>query len=60
MGYYQDIIFPKLMYWNIGKKSIRRRRAAMLKYAYGEILEIGIGEGTRYHNRRTKVTFKTI
>lgn len=46
MGWYQDIAFPTLMRWNIGKNSILKKRTALLKHAYGNILEIGIGEGT--------------
>lgn len=48
MGWYHETIFPKLMHWNIGKKSILKKRAALLMHANGNILEIGIGEGTNF------------
>ena len=59
MGWYQDIIFPKLMHWNIGKKSILKKRAALLKHAYGNILEIGIGEGTNLSLYPTEISHIT-
>lgn len=59
MGWYQDVAFPKLMQWNIGKKSILKKRAALLKHAYGNILEIGIGEGTNLPLYPTEITHIT-
>ena len=56
MGWYQDIAFPTLMRWNIGKNSILKKRTALLKHAYGNILEIGIGEGTNLPLYPTNIT----
>ncbi len=46
MHWYRDKIFPMMMKKNIGKKSILELRKKILSDAKGEILEIGIGEGT--------------
>lgn len=59
MSWYQDVAFPKLMQWNIGKKSILNKRTALLKHAYGNILEIGIGEGTNLALYPTEITHIT-
>ncbi|MCB6570568.1 class I SAM-dependent methyltransferase [Eubacterium limosum] len=59
MSWYQDVAFPKLMQWNIGKKSILKKRTALLKHAYGNILEIGIGEGTNLPLYPTEITHIT-
>lgn len=40
MRIYRDVIFPKLMKLNIGKKSILEKRRNCLSNADGEILEI--------------------
>ncbi|MDD3229672.1 MAG: class I SAM-dependent methyltransferase [Oscillospiraceae bacterium] len=59
MGWYQDVAFPKLMQWNIGKNSILKKRAALLKHVYGNILEIGIGEGTNLPLYPSEITHIT-
>ncbi len=56
MEFYQDIVFPTLMHGNIGKKSILKKQAALLKHTYGSVLEIGIGEGTNLPLYPTEIT----
>jgi len=59
MGWYQDKAFPKLMQLNIGKPSILQKRKSLLQRVQGNILEIGIGEGTNlplYPNHITNIT----
>lgn len=59
MGFYQDIVFPTLMRGNIGKKSILKKRVALLKHTYGSVLEIGIGEGINLPLYPTEITHIT-
>lgn len=45
MNLYADYIFPRLMDWVMGGQEFQRLRAALLKDARGDVLEIGFGTG---------------
>lgn len=45
MGLYSLCIFPRLMDWVMAGEEFQRLRTAVLRDAYGDVLEIGFGTG---------------
>jgi ubiquinone/menaquinone biosynthesis C-methylase UbiE len=45
MGFYNQIIFPRLLDWSMNAPELSAYRQALLAEAKGEILEIGFGTG---------------
>ncbi len=45
MGLYANVIFPRLLDWEMSQPLITRHRQSLLSEAQGEVLEIGFGTG---------------
>ncbi|MBC7820316.1 MAG: class I SAM-dependent methyltransferase [Planctomycetaceae bacterium] len=45
MGFYSQIIFPRLCEFALNREIVERHRQELLASAYGEVLEIGFGTG---------------
>lgn len=45
MGFYDRVIFPRLMHWTCGRADVNRYRAWVVPKAAGRVLEVGIGSG---------------
>lgn len=45
MGFYDRVIFPRLMNWTMGIGEVAKNRQRVVPLAEGRVLEIGIGSG---------------
>jgi SAM-dependent methyltransferase len=45
MGFYQRVVFPRLMEWALGSETCSAERRRALAAAQGDVLEIGFGTG---------------
>lgn len=45
MGFYSNVIFPRLLDWAMSREVLAKHRHAFLSDAEGEVLEIGFGTG---------------
>jgi ubiquinone/menaquinone biosynthesis C-methylase UbiE len=57
MGLYNKYVLPKVIDWACRQNSSRKQREKVIPYAYGNVLEIGIGSGLNlpfYHKENVK------
>lgn len=56
MGFYATQIFPRLMDWVMARPAFSQLRAALLRSASGEVLEIGFGTGLNLRHYPPTIT----
>lgn len=45
MGFYDRVIFPRLMHWTLRRRDVTEYRNWILPMAEGRVLEVGVGSG---------------
>lgn len=60
MGFYQRVVFPRLMEWALGSETCSAERRRVLAAAQGDVLEIGFGTGLNLRHYPPSVATLTI
>lgn len=55
MGFYSDVIFPRLCDLLMDRPFVAKHRERLLSTAYGDVLEIGFGTGLNLHHYPAQV-----
>lgn len=45
MGFYDRVVFPRLMHWTMARRDVAEYRSWIVPRAAGRVLEIGVGSG---------------